>query len=101
MVEAEIEVACALPTQQVVLKLRVPVGTSLKDAVVRSGILERFPQIDAGQMKLGIYSRPVHPDDPVQSGDRIEIYRNLIADPKTMRRQRAARARKIKASPAV
>lgn len=100
MEKITIEVACALPAQQIVLKLKVPVATRLKDAVRMSGILERFPQIDAGRIQLGVFGRAVSPDTLAQPGDRIEIYRDLIADPKIMRRQRVARARKIKAATA-
>lgn len=100
MAAITVEVACALPTQQVVLKLDIPTGISLKEAVLMSGILERFPQIDARRMQLGIFGRTASPDTLVQYGDRIEIYRNLIADPKVMRRQRVVRAKRIKAATA-
>ncbi|CAG0963169.1 partial hypothetical protein, partial [Anaerolineae bacterium] len=53
-----------------------------------SGILKRFPEIDLGQQKVGIFGKLVKLDLPVKEGDRIEIYRPIIADPKTVRRRR-------------
>jgi uncharacterized protein len=86
-----VEVAYALPHQQAVLKLDVPQGTQLGQAVERSGILRRFPEIDLAQCRVGIYGKLSSLDAVLRPGDRIEIYRPLQADPKEVRRQRAAR----------
>lgn len=97
MAEAEavwIEVAYALPHEQCILKLQVPAGTSLREAVVRSGIRRRFAEIDPDRARLGVFGRLRAGDEPVAAGDRIEIYRELTADPKQLRRERAARRRR-------
>ncbi|MFP5307695.1 MAG: RnfH family protein [Gammaproteobacteria bacterium] len=89
-----IEVAYAAPAEQVILKLDVAAGTTVRDAIERSGILQRFPEIDLAQNKVGRWSHVAALDEIVRAGDRVEIYRPLIADPKEMRRQRAAAAKK-------
>ncbi|AXQ29261.1 RnfH family protein [Solimonas sp. K1W22B-7] len=97
MVAAEnirVEVAYALAERQLILELEVPAGTRAGEAVERSGMLRRFPEIDLSRNRLGIFSRPVTADEPLQDGDRVEIYRPLLADPKQVRRQRAAASRK-------
>jgi uncharacterized protein len=92
----QIEVAYALPSEQLILNLDVSPGTSVREAIERSGILRRFPEIDLAQNRVGRWSHVVALDDMVRAGDRIEIYRALIADPKEMRRQRAAESKKAK-----
>ena len=97
MIEAEpveVEVAYALPEAQTVLTVAVPAGASLEQAIRRSGILERFPEIDLSSNPVGIFSRKARLQDRVSAGDRIEIYRPLRIDPKAARRRRAALARK-------
>lgn len=84
----EVEVVYALPGEQVVVRLALPPGASAADAVERSGLPARFPEI-AADAKLGIYGRIVPADTPLGAGDRVEIYRPLIADPKQARRRRA------------
>ena len=88
-----VEVAYALPERQTVLCIRVAPGTSVLAAIELSGILQKHPEIDLSVNKFGIYSRPVKGSEPVQDGDRIEIYRPLIADPKEMRKKRAEKAK--------
>lgn len=85
-----VEVAWALPERQLILPLEVPAGTTLRGAIARSGILERFPAIDLERSRVGIWSRLATPEEILRDGDRVEIYRPLIADPKEVRRQRAA-----------
>lgn len=85
----QIEVAYASPTEQAVLSLRVPIGTSVEAAIRASGILQHFPEIDLATAPLGRFAKRCGLDDLVQSGDRIEIYRPLLADPKEVRRLRA------------
>ena len=84
-----IEVAYALREEQVLLELEMAEGTTARQAVERSGILRRFPEIDLARAGLGIFGRAVSPDTPLRDGDRVEIYRPLIADPKLARRTRA------------
>lgn len=89
-----VEVAYARPEEQVVIALEVEKGTSARDAVLRSGILERFPEIDLDASKLGIFGKLTKPDTALRPGDRVEIYRPLLADPKEVRRRRAAEGKK-------
>ena len=86
-----VEVACALPARQSVETLDVPVGCTAREAVRRSGIAAAFPELDVEQRALGIFSRAVDDDHVLVAGDRVEIYRPLLLDPKQARRQRAAK----------
>ena len=86
-----IEVAYALREEQVLLELEMAEGTTARQAVERSGILQRFPEIDLARAGLGIFGRVVSPDTPLRDGDRVEIYRPLIANPRQARRERAQR----------
>jgi putative ubiquitin-RnfH superfamily antitoxin RatB of RatAB toxin-antitoxin module len=73
--------------RQLWLRMEVPDGSSVEQAIQRSGILKRFPEIDLSVQKVGIFGRLVKLDAPIKEGDRIEIYRPIIADPKTVRRR--------------
>ncbi|MEN9534627.1 MAG: RnfH family protein [Aeromonas popoffii] len=88
-----IDVVYALPERQTVLRIRVAPATSVLAAIEQSGIVQKHPEIDLSVNKFGIYSRPVKGADLLQDGDRIEIYRPLIADPKEMRKKRAEKAK--------
>ena len=90
----DIEVAYAQPDCQVIVPLRVPVGTSAGEALRRSGLLDRFPAIDPSSGGIGIFGQRVTPGTALAQGDRVEIYRALEIDPKEARRLRAARTRK-------
>ena len=83
-----IEVVYATPAAQAVVELSVPRGTSAAQAVERSGLARRFPEIGAAA-KLGVFGRVVPPESPLSDGDRVEIYRPLVADPKQARVTRA------------
>lgn len=85
----EIEVACATPRRQAVVSLSVPEGCTVGEAVARSGLWQEFPELDPGLCKMGVFGSLRKPEDPVAAGDRVEIYRPLLADPKQARRQRA------------
>lgn len=87
----EIEVVYGLPNKQVLLSLPVPVGSSLEECLNLSGICKYFPEIVVSEAKIGVFSRPEKLSAIAQAGDRIEIYRPLIADPKEMRKLRAAK----------
>ena len=88
-----VEVAYARPDKQKIISLQVEPGTTAGQAVLRSGILREFPDIDYPFCDLGIFSRLAARDTLLQPGDRVELYRPLIADPKVARRQRAAAAK--------
>lgn len=86
----DVEVTYARPDVQVVIPIRVAPGTVVSDAIEQSGILAQFPEIDLGQNKIGIFGKLTKLDTALQPGDRVEIYRPLIADPKESRRAKAA-----------
>lgn len=88
-----VEVAYARPDEQRIVELQVPPGTSARDAIEKSGIGEYFPEIDLGNVKLGIFGKVAKPDTALQPGDRVEIYRPLIADPKEQRKKKAAQGK--------
>lgn len=94
-----VEVVYAQAGQQTLLRLQVPAGTTLLEAVQRSGILQQHPEIDLQTAPLGIFSRiEKEPATYVmQAGDRVEIYRPLLIDPKEARRARAEKAKKKRA----
>ncbi|XWJ88546.1 RnfH family protein [Phytobacter ursingii] len=89
-----VEVAYALPEKQYLLWVTLEEGATIEQAIIASGLLELRTDIDLSHNKVGIYSRLAKLQDVVADGDRIEIYRPLIADPKELRRQRAERAAK-------
>ena len=84
-----VEVAYALPEKQYLQRVTLDEGATVEQAIVASGLLALRDDIELAKNKLGIYSRPVKLHDEVHDGDRVEIYRPLIADPKELRRQRA------------
>ena len=91
--QINIEVAFALPDKQALLHLVIEQGTTVEQAIQASGILKRFPVIDLATSKVGIWNRTCKLSDQPRDGDRIEIYRPLIADPKEVRRRRAEKAK--------
>ena len=90
----DIEVVYAAEDRQVLLAVTVPVGTGLRAAGLVSGIAAQFPELNLADCPLGIFGKVVADAErrAVQAGDRIEIYRPLLADPKEVRRLRAAKA---------
>lgn len=94
MPDITVEVVYALPEKQYVRQVTLTAGSSVEEVIRASGLLELRHDIDLTQNKIGIYSRPVKLQDEVNDGDRVEIYRPLIADPKELRRQRAERSAK-------
>lgn len=84
-----IEVAHARPEKQVLKSLQVAAGTTVQQAIELSGIRKDFPDLEVNPQRLGIFSNPATADQPLREGDRVEIYRPLIADPKEARRKRA------------
>ncbi len=94
--DLNIEVAYALPEKQFLLPVKVANGATIEDVIIASGILSLRADIDLKKNKVGIYSRPAKLGDLVQDGDRIEIYRPLLADPKELRRKRAEKSKETK-----
>lgn len=84
-----VEVVYALPIEQVLLRVSLPKGATVEDAIRASGVMDAFPEIDLSKNKVGIFSKLVKLDETVRDKDRVEIYRPLIADPKEVRRKRA------------
>lgn len=93
MSEVSVEVVYALPERQYLKTVRLAEGSSVEQAIRASGLLELRAEIDLSSNKVGIYSRPVKLGDVVSDGDRVEIYRPLIADPKELRRIKAERSK--------
>ncbi|MGI6407223.1 MAG: RnfH family protein [Gammaproteobacteria bacterium] len=90
----DVEVAYALANKQKIVELRVAEGTTVRQAAMLSGLDREFPGLDLAGSPLGIFGRAVSkPDEQVlEHGDRVEIYRPLLVDPKEVRKQRAQRA---------
>lgn len=87
-----VSIVYALPQRQWLKHLTVPRGTSAKELVEQSGVLDEFPELMGSQprgFKLGVFSQPVSGETLLEEGDRVEIYRPLQADPKEVRRQLA------------
>jgi uncharacterized protein len=85
-----VEVAYALPNQQVIIPVKSAIGATAEQAIRESGILHKFPQIDLNINQIGIFGKLAQLNTPLRHLDRVEIYRPLIADPKEVRKQRAA-----------
>jgi putative ubiquitin-RnfH superfamily antitoxin RatB of RatAB toxin-antitoxin module len=91
-----VEVAYALPDRQVILALDVAADATVAAVIAQSGILEEFPEIDLENNKVGVFGKLGKLTDTLHAGDRVEIYRPLIADPKEVRKQRAASGKAMK-----
>ena len=88
-----VEVAYALPDQQRIVQLDVEPGCTAMEAAQRSGLAEQF-SIDLDQVKMGVFGKAVKPlQYQLSAGDRVEIYRPLLIDPKASRKERAQRAK--------
>lgn len=94
----QVEVAFALPHEQKIVSLQVAEDCSIYEAVIQSRIAELYPEIDVDNDPMGIFGKAVR--DPkntiIRAGERVEIYRPLIADPKAARAKRAAKAKAAK-----
>ena len=84
-----VEVVLAMPDQQVLVALEVALGTTLAEAIGLSGLPEMFEGFELDLSRVGVFGHKASPEQVLQTGDRVEIYRPLIADPKEVRRQRA------------
>jgi hypothetical protein len=92
----QIEVTYARPDRQEVVHLKLPEGSTIQHAIELSGLTQRYPEIDLAKTKVGIYGKLSRMDTVVRERDRVEIYRPLIADPKEVRKQRAAEGKTMK-----
>lgn len=91
-----IEVVYALPTTQQVVGLKLPQGSTVRQAINASGLLQKYPEIDLVKNKVGVFAKLAKLDTALRDQDRVEIYRPLIADPKEVRKQRAAEGKVMK-----
>ncbi|WP_332674207.1 RnfH family protein [Aromatoleum sp.] len=92
-----VEVSYALSHVQEVLKVGVPAGATVRDAIEASGILRKYPEIELdGRNKVGVFAKLTRLDTPLRDRDRVEIYRPLIADPKAVRKKRAEEGKVMK-----
>ena len=94
--QIQVEVVYGRQDRQKVVAVTLNEGATLREAVERSGLLSEFPEIDLEKNKLGIWNKLAKPDAVVRDKDRLEIYRPLIADPKEVRKQRAAEGKVMK-----
>jgi uncharacterized protein len=92
--EIDVEVAYAAPTRQITKTVKLTAGSNVEQAIRVSGLLDEFPEIDLAHQRVGVFGEFVRLDECLQGGERVEIYRALIADPKEARRRRA-KARKV------
>ena len=92
----KVEVCYALPAKQELVGVKLPEGATLLQALEASGLLQKYPEIDLKKNKFGIYAKLSKPDAVLRDRDRVEIYRPLIADPKEVRKQRAAEGKVMK-----
>ncbi len=83
----KVSVVYATAAKQALVNVELPDGATVKQAIERSGILGRFPDIDLEQQKVGIYGKVIALDAAVPDGARVEIYRPITADPKTVKRR--------------
>jgi putative ubiquitin-RnfH superfamily antitoxin RatB of RatAB toxin-antitoxin module len=91
-----VEVAYAEPDRQLIIPVNVDLGTTVGGAIVQSGIMMEFPELDVENSKVGIFGKATTMVTQLKEGDRVEIYRALIADPKEVRRKRAAEGKTTK-----
>lgn len=88
-----VEVAYAGVERQQIICVRVAEGVTVEEVILLSGILVIFPEIDLARQKVGVFSQQKKLTDLVREGDRVEIYRGLVMDPKEARRKRVGRGR--------
>lgn len=85
-----VEVAYAMPNEQLIVPIKVHAGITAEDAIKASGIMDKFPEINLAHSKIGVFGKLIRLDAPLRHLDRVEIYRPLTADAKAARRQRVA-----------
>ncbi|MES9880629.1 MAG: RnfH family protein [Sedimenticola sp.] len=92
----DVEVAYARDDEQLILTVSGEKGMTVEQAVERSKVIDHFPEIDLAKAKMGIFGKAAKKDAELKPGDRVEIYRPLIADPKEARKKRAAEGKALK-----
>ena len=92
----KVQVCYALAQRQELVNLSLPEGSTLQQAVERSGLLLKYPEIDLAKNKFGVFAKLTKLDTVLREKDRVEIYRPLIADPKEVRKKRAAEGKVMK-----
>jgi hypothetical protein len=88
-----IEVVFGLPHKQTLLTLKVAANSTVLHAIEASGIQKIYTEIDLNENKVGVWNRTCKPTDTLLEGDRVEIYRPMVADPKEVRKRRAEKAK--------
>ena len=88
--------AYARPDEQVVIPVEAPEGATVEQVIVLSRVQERFPEINPQTAKVGVFGKLAKLSAVVRAGDRVEIYRPLLADPKAVRKQRAAEGKRMR-----
>ena len=85
----KVTVVVAWPRRQCLVRLELPEGATVRDAVAASGLAARFPDLDIASMATGIWNRRCGPQEVLREADRVELYREITADAKALRRARA------------
>lgn len=83
----QVAVAYSEPAQQIWLRIEVPEDTTVEQAIIKSGLLRQFPEIDLTERSVGVFGKLARLDASLNPGDRVEIYRAIIADPATVPRR--------------
>ncbi len=91
-----VEVAYARPDEQLIVPVEIPEGATLEQAICLAKIQERFPEIQLETAKVGVFGKLSKLSATVRAGDRVEIYRPLLADPKAVRKKRAAEGKRMR-----
>lgn len=91
-----VEVAYARPDEQAIIPVEAPAGATLEQAIIQSRIQERFPEIQLKTAKVGVFGKLSKLSTTLRAGDRVEIYRPLLADPKEVRKKRAAEGKRMR-----
>jgi hypothetical protein len=91
MSRLQVSVVYALPDTATEIELSLPAGSTVGDALSRSGFAAKLPQVDLARCALGVFGRRVERSTVLANGDRVEVYRPLLADPKEARKRRVRR----------
>ena len=93
--QINVEVTYGLADKQSLLSFKAGEGVTVEEAIKQSGILEEYPDIDLTKNKVGVFGKLTKLSQPLRDKDRVEIYRPLIADPKEVRKKRAAEGKRM------